>query len=87
MYENRVDRRRYALFSIWFTLFMFGLFVGGLYFVPLGVFVVTIYLTGPPWHYTGQNYGLALMFRPRHAETRRSLEEAKRRLAERDAGG
>ena len=28
----------------------------------LGTFLVTLYLTWSPWHYTGQNYGLAVMF-------------------------
>jgi len=38
---------------------LFGL---GFYSVAVGSALLTVYLTGRPWRYTGQNYGLALVF-------------------------
>jgi len=62
VYENRRDRQGYVLFSVWATLAVIALFVGGLWSTAVGRFMVTLYLTWSPWHYTGQNYGLAVMF-------------------------
>jgi len=62
VYERRADRRAYSLFAVWATLAVAAAFVGGLWNVALGSWIVTIYLTWSPWHYTGQNYGIALMF-------------------------
>lgn len=78
VYEDRKDRRAYALFSIWITIALFGLFVAGVHFAIVGSVLLTIYLTWSPWHYTGQNYGIAVMFlRRRGVEldplTKRSL--------------
>ncbi|MEN8162003.1 MAG: hypothetical protein ABFS41_18180, partial [Myxococcota bacterium] len=62
VYEHRRDRRGYVVFSLWATLAVIGLFVAGLWSTVAGSFMVTLYLTWSPWHYTGQNYGLAVMF-------------------------
>jgi hypothetical protein len=62
VYERARDRRAYALFSIWATLALAGAFAGALFSPALGTFLVTLYFTWSPWHYTGQNYGLAVMF-------------------------
>ncbi len=62
VYERARDRRAYALFSIWATLALASAFVGALFAPVLGTFLVTLYFTWSPWHYTGQNYGLAVMF-------------------------
>jgi len=62
VYEERRDRRAYAVFSIWATLGIFALFVAGTHSAWVGAAMVTIYLSWSPWHYTGQNYGIALMF-------------------------
>jgi hypothetical protein len=62
VYERRADRRAYSLFAVWATLAVAVAFVAGLWNVALGSWIVTIYLTWSPWHYTGQNYGIALMF-------------------------
>ncbi|UCE85596.1 MAG: tetratricopeptide repeat protein [Deltaproteobacteria bacterium] len=62
VYERREDRRAYAFFSVYATAAVWLTFVGGLYHAALGSWFVTLYLTWSPWHYTGQNYGLALMF-------------------------
>jgi tetratricopeptide (TPR) repeat protein len=62
VYEHRQDRRGYVLFSVWATLAVIAFFVAGLWATAIGSFLVTLYLTWSPWHYTGQNYGLAVMF-------------------------
>jgi hypothetical protein len=62
VYEHRRDRRRYSVFSVYATLLIFALFVGGVHWVPLGSLLLSVYITWSPWHFSGQNYGLALMF-------------------------
>jgi tetratricopeptide (TPR) repeat protein len=62
VYERREDRRAYAIFSVWATLLLATLFVISTRSVWLGSLVLTVYITWSPWHYTGQNYGLAVMF-------------------------
>ncbi len=62
VYEHRRDRRGYVLFSVWATLGVIAFFVAGLWATAVGSVMVTLYLTWSPWHYTGQNYGLAVMF-------------------------
>jgi hypothetical protein len=62
VYEQRADRHRYWLFSVWSSLAIALLFVAGAYFPAFGTLLFTLYLTWSPWHYSGQNYGLALMF-------------------------
>lgn len=62
VYEHRQDRRRYALFSLWATIAIAALFVAGVWNPAVGVFMITLYLSWSPWHYTGQNYGIAVLF-------------------------
>jgi tetratricopeptide (TPR) repeat protein len=62
VYEQRAERRAYAFFTVWLTLVVAALYVGGLYSAALGSFLLSLYLTWSPWHYTGQNYGVALLF-------------------------
>jgi tetratricopeptide (TPR) repeat protein len=62
VYQNRDDRRRYAAFAVWMTIGLVGLFALGLHNVLVGSLLLTLYLTWAPWHFAGQNYGVALMF-------------------------
>jgi hypothetical protein len=62
VYDRRDDRRQYALFAIWATAALAVLFVAGLHYAALGSFLVTLYATWNPWHFSGQNYGISLMF-------------------------
>jgi tetratricopeptide (TPR) repeat protein len=62
VYERARDRRAYALFSLWATLGVAIWLVAGALVPAAGAWLVTLYLTWSPWHYTGQNYGLAVMF-------------------------
>ena len=61
-YERREDRQRYWVFTVYATILIFAVFLGGLYIPLLGSITYTVYLTWSPWHYAGQNFGLATMF-------------------------
>ena len=62
VYEKREERQAYAFFAKYTTILLGLVFVWGLNNVAVGSLLFTIYLTWSPWHYTGQNYGVALMF-------------------------
>ena len=61
-YERSEDRRAYALFTIWITLAVLTCFATALYWPIVGSLMLTLMLTWSPWHYSGQNYGIALMY-------------------------
>lgn len=69
VYEQRADRRKYALFAVWATVALCGLFVVGLNSVLVGSLLLTLYASWSPWHFAGQNYGVALMFLRRRGVT------------------
>jgi tetratricopeptide (TPR) repeat protein len=62
VYGDRGDRAKYRFFALHATLALAILFAGASRSVWLASAVITIYLTWSPWHFAGQNYGLALMF-------------------------
>jgi tetratricopeptide (TPR) repeat protein len=61
VYEERSERRRYAFFSVWVTAVIAAWFVASQHWAGAGSAMLTLYLTWSPWHYTGQNYGVAVM--------------------------
>ncbi|MBW2447059.1 MAG: tetratricopeptide repeat protein [Deltaproteobacteria bacterium] len=69
VYESREDRRAYTLFTIWITAGLIGIFVTSLYSPVLGSLWFTLYMTWSPWHYSGQNYGLVVLFLRRRGVT------------------
>ncbi len=62
VYEQREDRRRYALFAVHASWLLALAFVAALRWHLLGSLMITLYFSWTPWHFAGQNYGLALMF-------------------------
>jgi tetratricopeptide (TPR) repeat protein len=62
VYQQREERQTYAAFAIFATAILAAVFVVGVHSAIVGSVVLTIYLTWSPWHYTGQNYGIATMF-------------------------
>ena len=62
VYERRSDRRAYRFFAVWVTALIAAAFALGVHRAWVGSLLVTLYLTLSPWHYTGQNYGLAVLF-------------------------
>ena len=62
VYERPEDRSSYAIFAVWISAALAISFVAGLRSISIGSWILTIYLTWSPWHYSGQNYGIATMF-------------------------
>ena len=61
-YHRRADFDKYRRYALNFTLLIvLALIVGHGYYRVLP-WVFTIYVIWSPWHYSGQNYGIALMF-------------------------
>jgi len=61
VYEHKEERRAYRLFTVYGTGLMALILVGALHWPLAGSALITLYLTWSPWHYTGQNYGIAVM--------------------------
>lgn len=60
-YRTPGDFHKYRFFTLYVTVFI-GLTALVVHLAPaLFPWLLTIYLTWSPWHYTGQNYGIALM--------------------------
>ncbi len=62
VFENRADRSKYHFFAVHVTLGTVVAFVIGQHSIQVASWLLTIYIIWSPWHYTGQNYGLAVMF-------------------------
>jgi tetratricopeptide (TPR) repeat protein len=62
VYGDRGDRARYRFFALHATLALVILYALASRSVWLASALITIYVTWSPWHFAGQNYGLALMF-------------------------
>jgi hypothetical protein len=62
VYEREEDRRAYKIFALYITLAIAALCFGGLYVPIIGSVLITLYITIVPWHFTGQNYGIAAVF-------------------------
>ncbi|MCH7866536.1 MAG: hypothetical protein IH881_02490 [Myxococcales bacterium] len=61
VYEHREDRRSYALFAVFGSALIWAAFAVGVHNDIAGSLLLTFYLTIAPWHYAGQNYGIAMM--------------------------
>ncbi len=62
VYERREDRRAYTYFAVHASLVIAAIFAVGVHHGFVGSLILTVYFTWSPWHYTGQNYGIAVMF-------------------------
>ena len=61
VYEHRKDRRSYALFAVFGSALIWLAFAAGVHNDVVGSLLLTLYLTIAPWHFAGQNYGIAMM--------------------------
>jgi hypothetical protein len=66
VYERSEDRRNYAFFAIYVSLAVAAVGLASLFLPHVGSIFLTFYLTLVPWHFTGQNYGVALVLLRRH---------------------
>ena len=65
-YGTESARRRYFRYAFPLGFLVWAAFGASLGVPRLGTGLITLYLTWSPWHYTGQNYGIALLFLGRH---------------------
>ena len=75
VYGDRESRQKYFFFAVVATAALSLLFVAGLQSATIGSVLLSVYLTWSPWHYTGQNYGVALMFLGRRGVRIQPLEK------------
>lgn len=62
VYETQEARQKYQIFSVYLSGLILAWFVWSVYYSAAGTLLVTLYMVWSPWHYMGQNYGIALMF-------------------------
>jgi tetratricopeptide (TPR) repeat protein len=73
-YHTQEDFSKYRIFTVHITLLVvLTVLLSHLWFSALP-WIFTIYLTASPWHYSGQNYGLFMMFARRVGAKPTSLE-------------
>jgi tetratricopeptide (TPR) repeat protein len=76
-YRTREDFSKYKLFTLHLALLMVLVLLFAHVSYQLLALAFTLYLTWSPFHYTGQNFGIALMFARRNGvKTTRSLRWA-----------
>jgi len=61
-YHRSEDFQKYRIFTVHITALMFLTLLLSHFWLRLLPWIFTIYLTWSPWHYSGQNYGLFMMF-------------------------
>jgi tetratricopeptide (TPR) repeat protein len=61
-YHRAEDFQKYGIFTVHTTALVLLTLVLSHYWLRLLPWIFTIYLTWSPWHYSGQNYGLFMMF-------------------------
>jgi tetratricopeptide (TPR) repeat protein len=77
-YHRSEDFQKYRIFTVHITALMLVTLLLSHFWLRLLPWIFTIYLTWSPWHYSGQNYGLFMMFARRAGadpdkSTRRAL--------------
>jgi tetratricopeptide (TPR) repeat protein len=61
-YGRADDRSRYKLFTHYITAALVAVGIAAHFRLGLLAWLFTAYVTWSPWHYTGQNFGLSMMF-------------------------
>ncbi len=61
-YHTREDFEKYRIFTVHITGLIFVTLLLSHYWFSALPWIFTLYLTWSPWHYSGQNYGLFMMF-------------------------
>jgi len=61
-YRRPQDFRKYQIFTVYTTALILLTVLLSHFWLGILPFIFTLYLTWSPWHYSGQNYGLFMMF-------------------------
>lgn len=61
-YHTKEDFSRYRIFTLHLTVLLLLTAIAAHWSVKILPVLYTIYLTWSPWHYAGQNFGIAMMF-------------------------
>jgi len=61
-YHRSEDFNKYRIFTVHTTLLVIATAVVSHFWYRALPFIFTLYLTWSPWHYSGQNYGILMMF-------------------------
>ena len=61
-YHTQADFNKYRIFTVYITLLIALTVVLSHVWLSALPWIFTLYLTASPWHYSGQNYGLFMMF-------------------------
>ena len=62
VYAHAADRARYRFFALYATVAVALAFAVGTRSWWVASLLITLYITWSPWHFAGQNYGIAVMF-------------------------
>lgn len=62
VYEQPEERHKYRFFTLYVTIALVALFAAGVHWPLLGSLFGTLYISWSPWHYSGQNFGVTMMF-------------------------
>src|SRR5215467_8912449 len=62
VYHREADFNRYRIFTVHITFLALLTVVLSHFWIRALPWIFTLYLSGSPWHYSGQNYGLLMMF-------------------------
>jgi tetratricopeptide repeat protein len=65
-YHTRSDFAKYRVFTLHITAALAVVAIASHVWSAIVPWIFTLYLTWSPWHYTGQNFGLAMMFARRN---------------------
>jgi tetratricopeptide (TPR) repeat protein len=61
-YHTKEDFEKYRIFTVHITLLLALTVILSHFWIRSLPWIFTLYLTASPWHYSGQNYGLFMMF-------------------------
>ena len=73
-YHTKEDFEKYRIFTVHITLIVALTIILSHFWIGSLPWIFTLYLTASPWHYSGQNYGLFMMFARRAGAQPTSLQ-------------
>jgi hypothetical protein len=80
-YHTHSEFAKYRIFTLQTALLLLAAGIAAHLWYPLLPWIFTLYICWSPWHYTGQNFGLLMMFARRSAFVPTPLERRALRLA------